>query len=127
MTRKVLLVDDVPEYLDTMELYLPDGCTVVMALSATEAQAKVEAEAGQLDLVVVDVRLHDDDAENRDGLVLLQWIHETYTDLPVIVISAFGGFEYEAEAMALGAECFLKKPIRPDEFHQAIARLLPRT
>jgi|ERR1035437_4704734 CheY-like chemotaxis protein len=120
--QTVLLVDDIPEYLDVMELNLPEGCRVVTAASAAEARKRIEKEAPTL--AVVDVRLREDDAGNRDGLELLKWIRGRYPAIPVIMISAYREFEFEAESLVLGAEYFLKKPVQPDEFRNAVTKVL---
>ena len=118
----VLLVDDISEYVETMELNLPEGCQAVAAASVEEAREIVGRV--ELDLAVLDVRLSETDAENREGLLLLQWIKERRPNLPVIVISAYREFEFEAESLALGAEFFLRKPVQPDEFREVVERVL---
>jgi DNA-binding response OmpR family regulator len=118
----ILLVDDIPEYLDTMEINLPVGCRAVRAASAE--QARKQAETERLALAVVDVRLHEGAEPNRDGLDLLRWLRANHPNVPVIVISAYREFEFEAESLELGAEYFLKKPIRPNEFRDTVAQLL---
>ncbi len=98
--RTVLLEDDIPEYLDTMELNLPDGCQAVRATSLEEAKAAVAKEQPQA--AVVDVWLSETDTANRDGLTLLDWLRERYPQVVVIMISAYREFEYEAESLASG-------------------------
>ena len=124
-TFKVLIVDDIPEYLDTMELNLPEGCRAVRASGAEEARVRAGSEA--LALAVVDVRLKEDDPGNRDGLDLLRWIRLNHPKVPVIMVSAYHEFAFEAESLALGAEFFLKKPIEPDEFRETVASVLRTT
>lgn len=118
----VLLVDDIPEYLDTMELNLPNGCRALRAISLAEARALVDGERPSV--AVVDVRLREDDPENRDGLELLKWVQQRHPEVAVIMISAYREFEFEAESLALGAEFFLKKPIQPEEFRETVAKVL---
>jgi len=120
--KTVLLVDDIPEYLDTMEINLPEGCQAVRGMSQDDARGLVAEKAP--DAAVVDVRLKEGDAANRDGLELLRWIRANYPETKVIVISAYREFEFEAEALALGAEYFLRKPIQPEEFRAAVAKVL---
>lgn len=120
--KTVLLVDDIPEYVDTMELNLPDGCRAVKAYSAEEARKAMASE--KPDLAVLDVRLKEADAENREGLELLKWMKATRPEMPVIMISAYREFEFEAESLALGAEYFLRKPVQPDEFRECVEKVL---
>lgn len=120
--RLVLLVDDIPEYLEAEELLVPEGCRVEKALSAEQGRSLIEKETP--DVAVIDVRLDEADDGNRQGLELLRWAKESWPTLPIIMVSAYQEFEFQAESLALGAECFLTKPIRPDEFAEAIARAL---
>ena len=115
-------MDDIPEYLDTMELNLPDGCRALRAISLEEAHALVDGERPTV--AVVDVRLRKGDPENRDGLELLKWVQQRHPEVAVIMISAYREFEFEAESLALGAEFFLKKPIQPEEFRETVAKVL---
>ncbi len=117
-----LLVDDIPEYLDTMEMHLPEGCRAVRASSLVEAREQTEAEHPAL--AVVDVRLKEEDNANHEGLTFLKWIRQNHPLVPVIMISAYREFEFEAEALALGAEYFLKKPIQPDKFRETVAKTM---
>ena len=116
---KILLVDDIPEYLDTMELNLPDFFLALKANSFQEAQ-EVFGKGDPPELAVIDIRLVEDDPENRDGLTLLEWIKRNHPQTKIIMISAYHDFEFEAESLALGAVYFLKKPIQPDEFFEIV-------
>lgn len=123
--RTLLLVDDIPEYLDTMELNLPDDCRAVRAGSVADAKALIQKEHPAL--AAVDVRLKEGDEANREGLELLKWIKTYHAGIPVIIISAYREFEFEAEALTLGAERFLRKPVQPDEFREAVKQALMAT
>ena len=120
--KTILLVDDIPEYLDTMELNLPEGCRAVRANSVKDAKKAFDKETP--DLAVLDVRLSEADSENREGLELLKWIKASHPAVPVIMISAYREFEFEAESLSLGAEYFLRKPVQPDEFHEFVKKAL---
>lgn len=118
----VLLVDDIAEYLDTMEINLPDGCRALRAESSEVAKRLVDAERPTV--AVIDIRLVESEDRNREGLALLKWIRERHPGVVVIMISAYREFEYAAESLAMGAEYFLRKPIQPDEFRQAVETAL---
>jgi len=120
--KTVLLVDDIPEYIDTMELNLPEGCQAVQAHSVEEARKAFDKKTPAL--AVLDVRLNEADTDNREGLELLKWIRASYPSVPVIMISAYREFEFEAESLSLGAEFFLRKPVQPDEFHECVRKVL---
>jgi len=120
--KTVLLVDDIPEYLDTLELNLPDNCSATCALSSEDARNSLNA--SQPDLAVLDVRLNEAESDNREGLELLKWVKTNYPAVPVIMISAYREFEFEAESLALGAEYFLRKPVQPNQFRECVEKVL---
>ncbi len=120
-TLKVLIVDDIPEYLDTLEVYLEDRFNVFKSLNLKEAE-KILSET-KVDLAIIDIRLKEDDPENKEGLELLKWIKERYPDVKVIVMSAYREFDFAVEALNLGADYFIRKPIEPEELNKAIDRL----
>ena len=121
---KILIVDDIPEYLDVIEALLPESYTVEKATALMEAKEKIEK--APPDLAIIDVRLKEEDETNKEGLELLQWIKKHYPALPVIMISAYKEFEFRAESLALGAEYFLEKPIKPEHLLEAITKVLEK-
>jgi len=118
----VLLVDDIPGYLEAMEMLLPESLTPLRAKNVEEARLLFVQKSPTL--CVIDVRLSEDDPENREGLELLRWIKESDRSTPVIMISAYLEFEFEAQALDLGADAFLRKPISPDEFRAVVKKAL---
>jgi DNA-binding NtrC family response regulator len=123
--KTVLLVDDIPEYLDTMELNLPDGCRAVRAVSALEARTAADEEKPAV--AVIDIRLSDSDAGNREGMELLKWMRERHPSTVVVMISAYREFDYAAESLTLGAEFFLRKPIQPEEFRTTVQKAFEKS
>ncbi|MFW6151960.1 MAG: response regulator [Verrucomicrobiota bacterium] len=119
---QVLLVDDVPEYLDTMELNLPEGCSARHASTSAEAKRSIENEAPAI--AVVDVRLVAEETTNREGLELLSWIRTHSPGTKVLMISAYEEFHFEAESLANGALYFLRKPVQPEDFHQKVEQAM---
>jgi len=59
-----------------------------------------------IDVVLTDLRLGD-----IDGMALLQRIADAGVDVPVVLISGFGGPSVRARAARLGAAAFLDKPV----------------
>jgi two-component system response regulator HydG len=60
------------------------------------------------------------------GIELCKRIVETRSDVPVIVLTAFGNFESAVDAMRAGAYDFLSKPIQLDALAMAIERAAER-
>ena len=117
--KKVLVVDDIPEYVDTLEVYL-EGLEVLKAFSLEEG--KKEAGKG-IDLAIIDIRLDEDDPDNREGLELLEHIKKHWPGVPVIVMSAYREFDHAVDALNRGADYFLRKPISPDELKKVLGSI----
>jgi DNA-binding NtrC family response regulator len=118
---KILLVDDVREYLDSMARTLGPQYEVVKAASMEEAKLKADA---TISLALVDIRLSEHDSANRDGLLLLGWLKERFPAVPVVVMSAYRDFDAATDALNLGAARYLKKPINLKELRETITELL---
>jgi DNA-binding NtrC family response regulator len=113
MAKKILVVDDIGEYAMVFDMYFPQGIESIAATSFEEAQAAFVAQA-PIALAIVDVRLKDSTPSDSSGMELLSWIHKRHPYTPVIMMSAYQGFEYEMEALERGAYCFLRKPLQPE-------------
>ncbi len=118
---KVLIVDDIEEYLDTIEGFLEDEYEVSKAKSLVDAKRIFKEK--DVDIAIVDIRLDDNDASNKDGLELLKWMRKQKQDFPVIVMSAYQEFDYAVEAVNLGAKYFVKKPIDPNKLLKIMKNL----
>ncbi len=120
--KKVLIVDDIPEYVDTIEAYLEDRFDVLKAGSLDEAK-KILTD-NRVDLAIIDIRLNEDDPANREGLELLKWLKGEKSDIAVIVMSAYREFDFAVEALNAGADYFMRKPLDPDELNSTINKLM---
>ena len=105
---KLLIVDDIEDYLHSLENSLKHEWEVVTARDLEEAR---RAAAQRIDIALIDIRLSEDDKNNRDGLVFLEWLRMNHPDVPVVMMSAYQEFDLAVEALNLGASYFLKKPI----------------
>lgn len=105
---KVLLVEDEPvirEGLKTMIERLTTGFTVkAEAQNGKEALRLLHSEMP--DLIVTDIRMRE-----MDGLSMIGKIREMYEDLPIIIISGYGDFQYAQKALKFGVSDYLLKPI----------------
>jgi two-component system KDP operon response regulator KdpE len=100
---KVLVVDDDPSLLKALRIGLTArGDEVVVAHTGTEAVQQVALAAP--DLVILDLGLPD-----VDGVEVCRHIRE-FSDVPVIVLSAYGDERRKVEALDSGADDFVTKP-----------------
>jgi two-component system response regulator HydG len=119
MTR-VLFVDDDLSLRQTIEIDLVHrGYGVETAAGAHEAIAAMQR--SDFDVVLTDLAM-----PAMHGIELCKRIVETRSDVPVIVLTAFGNFESAVDAMRAGAYDFLSKPIQLDALAMAIERAAER-
>jgi DNA-binding response OmpR family regulator len=124
--KKILLVDDDPDYLFQLSIALQDmGFTVITASTQKEAEDIIEKH--RPDLAILDLMM-----ENQDtGFILCHIIKEKYPDVPIIIASAVTAetgllFDVESDENRqwIKAEMFLDKGIRHDQLHKEINKLL---
>ncbi|MCL7970265.1 MAG: sigma-54 dependent transcriptional regulator [marine benthic group bacterium] len=117
-TPRLLLVDDDRAFrISTAELLRQDGYDVATAAEATEASQRMAE--GPVDLVLLDVRM-----PRIGGLGILEALRLRGERVPVLMISGFGTIETAVEALKLGADDFLTKPVDPELLSRKVAELL---
>jgi two-component system, NtrC family, response regulator HydG len=107
--ERLLVVDDHPEMARLLKDQLVDhGYLVDTAHGGAEAVRRLRE--GVYDAVLSDIRM-----EQVDGLDVLAQAKALQPDLPVILMTAFGGVESAVEAIRQGAYHYLTKPFRLEE------------
>jgi DNA-binding NtrC family response regulator len=120
--KSVLVVDDDPGMLRAMTKVLAGEGMQVTSLSDPVAVAKRLADSEKrFDLVITDLRMPI--FSGRGILALTSALPE----LPVIIITAFGGADVEAQTLGLGAFAFLEKQISAAELLEVVRRALARS
>lgn len=120
--KSLLIVDDNKDYVRSLERALSSEWNVVSARSAEEARQRISNY--EPDIALVDVRLSDVDPDNRDGVQVLKWLRDRFPKLPVVMMSAYRDFDAAVEALNLGSDYFLKKPIDLRELKQLLRALV---
>lgn len=109
--KRILVVDDEESLVYFLSEHLAgagSGFEVETASSAQEAVLKMEERPP--DLVITDLRM-----PGVDGLQLLTWIRSAYPDTRMILMTAYGSDEVQAEARRLEVYRYLTKPFRVQE------------
>jgi two-component system KDP operon response regulator KdpE len=110
---RVLVVDDEERILNFLVSKLKaSGYDVLTANNGVEALE--QAQGQEPDLVVLDVLM-----PKMDGFETLKRLR-TFSNVPVIILSARGADTDRIKGLALGADDYLAKPFNPDEL---VARL----
>jgi DNA-binding response OmpR family regulator len=117
--RRVLVVDDEPDLLYAIKLYLEDeGFTVFTAMNGYEALDQLKERLP--DVVVLDVLMPE-----LDGFATLKQIRETST-VPVIMLTARGEEADKVRGLGLGADDYVTKPFSQRELLSRIQAAIRR-
>jgi DNA-binding response OmpR family regulator len=124
--KKILLVDDDPDYLFQQRIALEDMDFEVITAD-TQKEAENIIEKLKPDLAILDLMM-----ENQDtGFILCHIMKNKYPDVPIIIASAVTAetgllFDVESEENQqwIKADLFLDKGIRTDQLHKEINKLL---
>lgn len=114
---KILVVDDEAPVREILKKGLSQmgGFSVEVARNGLEAIEKIENDV--FDLVLTDMKM-----PGMDGLELLKTIKGTWPDIMVILITAYGSVETAVEAMKMGANDYITKPIDLNELSIHISK-----
>lgn len=116
---RILVLDDDENALTGIVELLREADYVVTG-AATYDAAKRLLVTGNYDLLIADVRLR-----GFNGLHLVRQNHQEHPEMAMMIITGYEEPNIELEAGRYGAE-FVRKPIRPTEFMQSVARALSK-
>jgi DNA-binding NtrC family response regulator len=105
-SMKILVVDDEAPIREMLQrgLVQRGGFSVEVAQNGIEAIEKIEKDV--FDLVLTDLKMPE-----MDGLELLKTVKGTRPEIMVIMMTAYGSVETAVEAMKMGADDYITKPI----------------
>ena len=106
---RILIVDDDPYFLRVLGRILT-GENFQVKTAEGAAQAAQVLQENSFDLVISDRRLPD-----GDGLSILQEIRKSGSEIPVVILTAYGEVDSYLEAMNAGATEYLNKPVKSEE------------
>ncbi len=120
-TGHILVVDDEPSMLRYLQTVLElDSYRVSTASNGIEAVEKVQRDGP--DLVLLDMVM-----PGADGLETLQRIRETRPSTKVVMLSCVRDTRKVAQAMRLGAQDYLSKPVQKEEMDEVLRFCLENT
>jgi two-component system alkaline phosphatase synthesis response regulator PhoP len=121
MSRRILVVDDEPEFSELLQFRLRSRrYDVISAATGTEALERVRED--KPDVILMDLMLPD-----LDGLTLCEILQrqESTRNTPIIMISAVSSEITRCSARIAGAITFLGKPLDFEHLIKHLERLLP--
>lgn len=115
----ILVVDDEPDVVELLEIFLEDDYYTIGALNATEGLKK--ARQNSPDLIILDVMMPD-----LNGLEACRILKDDILtkSIPVMIFSALTDTSDKKNGMKAGANAYLTKPINPKELLKTIAELI---
>src|SRR5712691_1932977 len=120
MTKKVLIADDEPHIVISLE-FLMEHCGYVVSVARNGEEALQQVETFKPDLILLDVML-----PLRSGFDVCQKIRENAAlqATKIIMLTAKGHAAEIAKGYALGADVYVTKPFGTKELLQQVKRLL---
>jgi DNA-binding NtrC family response regulator len=106
---RLLVADDQPHILEAIHLLLkPEGYELEMVRTPALALEAMTRES--FDGVLVDLNYTRDTTSGQEGLELVARIREIDSQVPIVVMTAWGNIDLAVEAMRRGAGDFIQKP-----------------
>jgi len=120
MKSTILVVDDQPGQRQFISGSLAREHEIVTAANGLEASQLLSHRS--FDLVITDERM-----PGMSGIDLIRWMRDKSPETPVIVLTAYGSVQTAVEAIKLGAEEYLTKPLKsPEELRIVVEKVLSR-
>ncbi|MEM8995184.1 MAG: sigma-54 dependent transcriptional regulator [Acidobacteriota bacterium] len=116
---QVLVVDDETGSRESMAIAIEKAGLVVRTFDDAREALQCLQETPSVQLVVTDLRMPD-----MDGLAFLQELRRLEVEVAVILVTGYGSIENAVEAMRVGADDYLTKPVDLYELRKRVNNLL---
>jgi len=115
--KDVLIIDDVVTLgLMLKTWFSKKGFQARTAINITDAKKSIQDR--NPDLIISDLRLPD-----GNGLDLIKWVKERYSDIVIIVMTSYADIQTAVECIRSGAYDYVEKPLNPEEVLKKIQTL----
>jgi DNA-binding NtrC family response regulator len=119
MPQRILVVDDELDMLMLLRMMIEDSTDYEVETTNNASEALKIVTEKDINLVISDLKM-----PGLDGMELFDELKEIRSDIPVIIITAYGSLEIADEAMKKGVADFITKPFRKDNILFTINRVL---
>ena len=116
--RRVLVVEDERAQREALAEYLGGLAYTVTAVSSGE-EASRHLAASSFHALITDLRL-----PGMDGLTLIRRARELNDEIAVLLITAHASVDSAVEALRIGVQDYLRKPVVPDEVGRKLGSLI---
>lgn len=115
---QILVVDDEPKICELLSTYLAGtGYSVKTALDGQSALQEIED--NDFDLLLADIKM-----PGMDGFELIGRLNTDNRHIPVVVITGYATLDTAVQALRLGVEDYLTKPLELKELGVVVERVL---
>jgi DNA-binding NtrC family response regulator len=121
--KTVLIIDDNPGVGEALSLLLSLH-DIAPLYAASPEQGLSMLGAGNVDLVIQDMNFTADTTSGAEGVALFRAIRAKFSDLPVILLTAWTRLEAAVELVKAGASDYLAKPWDDNKLVITIGNLL---
>lgn len=116
--KRILIVEDDDEMRSLLkDFFEEEGYEIDCVEKGTYAFSKLLKES--FDLIITDVRM-----PGYSGLDILPELKRLRPEVPIIVITAFGGEEVYRKALSRGAHAYLEKPLHFHKLRELIHEII---
>jgi DNA-binding NtrC family response regulator len=119
MPQKILVVDDELDMLMLLRMIIEDNTDYEVETTNNPSEGLKLLSDNDYDLVISDLKM-----PGMDGIELFGEMREIKSDIPVIIITAYGSLGTADEAIKKGVSDFITKPFRKDSILFTINRVL---
>lgn len=110
MSEKILVVDDEADMLELLELIITDRTSYQVVTVNNPLEVPGLIKDGGFDLLISDLTM-----PQMDGMELLEQVRRIDSQLPYIILTAYGSVDSAIEAMRKGALDYITKPFRQEQ------------
>lgn len=118
-SKRILLVDDHPMFLDGLDLVLTQKKYEVMTANNAALALQTIEKSKAFDIIFVDLQM-----PGLDGFAMIQALRERNIFTPVIIMSASDIAEDITRALSLGALGYMSKSVHSDQISHAIKTVI---
>ncbi|MEC7087881.1 MAG: sigma-54 dependent transcriptional regulator [Pseudomonadota bacterium] len=116
--KNILIIDDEIDICKLISGVLEDEGYQTYNAQNSDSAISILSE-DNIDLIILDVWL---EGSKLDGIELLQEIHSTRPEIPIIIISGHGNIDTAVTAIKIGAYDYLEKPFKTERLMHTIKR-----
>ena len=115
----VLVIDDETGSRESMAIALEKAGIPVRTFDEAQQALEYLAQENQVRLAICDLRM-----PGMDGLAFVRAVRDKGLDIGIVLVTGYGSIENAVEAMRIGADDYLTKPVDLYELRQRVRNLL---